>query len=84
MMKGSIFIFNVVSVLLLSVNGYHQWKNSEDLCGSIVDILCVRDVLSNIAAAATKIHEMANTVEHKIVNIIFQKLFLNNFLIDFS
>ena len=79
MMKGSIFIFNVVSILLLSVNGYPQWNNNEDLCGPIVNILCVRDVLLSIAAAATKIHEMANTVERKIVNMIFQKLFLNKF-----
>jgi hypothetical protein len=84
MSRGSTLMISVVFVLILSVNGQQLRNNDVDMCGDVVDVLCVKDVLSEVAEAAIKIQEMASKMEHKIVSMIFINLFLNNFLIDFS
>jgi hypothetical protein len=56
--------------LLSSVNGQEQTRTQDDMCGAIVDTICVKDKLFDIAKAAKNIHKMANEIEDKIVNLI--------------
>ncbi|CAF0745544.1 unnamed protein product [Rotaria sordida] len=56
----------IVLILLLSVNGEQNKKEDEDIYGLIINILCIKDLLTNIAKAAKDIRKITNEVEQKI------------------
>ncbi|CAF0795839.1 unnamed protein product [Rotaria sordida] len=58
----------IVLILFLSVNGEQNKKEDEDIYGLITNtnILCIRDLLTNIAKAAKDIRKITNEIEQKI------------------
>jgi hypothetical protein len=55
--------------LVSSVNGQEQTRTEDDMCAAMVETLCVKDMLSDIAKAAKDVHKMANEIERTIVNL---------------
>ena len=61
-----IFMFIAMAALLVFV--YTERKHKvQDMCGVVVDILCVDSVFLDIAKAAKEIHKMADDIENQIV-----------------
>ena len=40
------------------------------MCRRTLTVLCIQNLLSNIVKVAKEVHEMANEIEDKIVNMI--------------
>ncbi|CAF3045840.1 unnamed protein product [Rotaria sp. Silwood2] len=76
MSTNCIFMLIVVLVSLLSVNGEQNKTKDEDMCGVITNILCVKDLLADIAKAAKDIRKTANEIEQKVFKKDLNKLHL--------
>ncbi|CAF1443984.1 unnamed protein product [Rotaria magnacalcarata] len=51
---------------VMSANAEQNKKKDEHICSSIVNVLCVTDILTDIAKAAKKVQQLATDIDNKI------------------
>lgn len=61
----------VVVIVLVSVNGEQDKKSDQEMCGTILNVLCVKTTLEEIAAATNAVQKLAIEMKHKIVKYDF-------------
>jgi len=72
-------IIIILSIIFLSVNG----QQNNDLCPSMISVLCVKDILLDISFASKEINNIGEEIQRNIVNII-QIYFLDYCKFNFS
>ncbi len=59
-------IIIILSIIFLSVNG----QQNNDLCPTMISVLCVKDILLDISFASKEINNIGEEIQRDIVNII--------------
>ncbi|CAF4981194.1 unnamed protein product, partial [Rotaria magnacalcarata] len=66
MSKFNVFILCCMVIDVMSANAEQNKKKDEHICSSIVNVLCVTDILTDIAKAAKKVQQLATDIDNKI------------------